>query len=98
MYNQQTIETYLRNYSTLEDASSGSIDDTFRIAKMDLDESLKKLKKASPNLYETILGVFVFGNPIQEQAKRMKVSKRQTIRRMNDGLYMLTMIMNGEVL
>lgn len=98
MYDQQTIELYLRNYTTLVAASQSSIDDDFRIAKMDLDAALLKLKHNSSKLYDTIVGVFVLGNPIQEQAKQMNVSKRQTIRRMNDGLYMLTMIMNGEVL
>jgi CRISPR/Cas system-associated endonuclease Cas3-HD len=68
-----------------------------RTAKIDLDLAMRKLQRKSINLYNTVLGVMVYGNPIQEQAKQMKVSKRQIIRRLDDGLHMLTMIMNGEV-
>jgi hypothetical protein len=66
-------------------------------AKIDLDMAMRKLRHMSVNLYNTVLGVMVYGNPIQEQAKQMGVSKRQIIRRLDDGLHMLTMIMNGEV-
>jgi len=79
-------------------AAKQSADDTYNIAKMDLDRGMHKLHDTSINLYKTVLGVFVFGHPIQEQAKQMNVSKRQISRRLDDGLHMLTMIMNGEVL
>jgi hypothetical protein len=63
---------------------------------MDLDKSLKRLNHTSSNLYKAVVGVFIFGNAIQTQAATQKVSKRQTIRRLDDGIHMLTMIMNGE--
>jgi hypothetical protein len=66
--------------------------------KLDLDIALQKLQDFSGNLHKTIISVFVWGIPIQEQAKRMNVSKRQISRRLDDGLHFLTMIMNGEVL
>ena len=65
---------------------------------MDLDQALVKLQKTNKNLHKTLIGVFVHGTPIQEQAKAMKVSKRQISRRLDDGVHMLTMIMNGEIL
>jgi hypothetical protein len=74
------------------------VDEDLMISKMDLDRAIRKLQKSSPNLYKTIIGVFVYGNPIQEQAKQMDVSKRQINRRLDDAVHMLTMIMNGEVL
>jgi len=98
MYDKPTIETYLRNYTTLSTAIIAGCDEEHHIAKMDLDRALRKLQGFSYNLYATLIGVFVYGNPIQEQAKQMKVSKRQIIRRMDDGLHMLMMIMNGDVL
>jgi|LakMenEpi03Aug12_release.lakeMendotaPanAssembly.Ray.scaffolds.fasta_scaffold1796888_2 hypothetical protein len=98
MYNKQEVESYLRNYTTLCMSIVIGGNDEFHLAKMDLDNAMRKLQSTSDNLYNTVLGVFVYGNPIQEQAKQMNVSKRQIMRRMDDGLHMLTMIMNGEVL
>jgi hypothetical protein len=66
--------------------------------KMDITSAMRKLQQMSVNLHSTLVGVFVYGNPIQEQAKQMNVSTRQISRRLDDGLHMLTMIMNGEVL
>jgi hypothetical protein len=96
-YEKDTVETYLRNYSTLTAAVLTGTSEEIHAAKMDLDSALRKLQGMSVNLYNTIIGVFVWGNPIQEQAKQMNVSKRQIIRRMDDGVHMLTMIMNGEM-
>jgi hypothetical protein len=96
-YEKDTVETYLRNYSTLTAAVLTGADDDLHAAKMDLDDGLKRLRGVSINLYNTLIGVFVWGNPIQEQAEQMNVSKRQIIRRMDDGIYALTMIMNGEM-
>jgi CRISPR/Cas system-associated endonuclease Cas3-HD len=93
-YDPQQVEMMLRNYTSLSDSN----DTNLMAYKVDLDTALKKLKNNSTNLYTTIVGVFISGNQIQEQAKLQEVSKRQTIRRMDDGLYMLTMIMNGDVL
>ena len=64
---------------------------------LDLDTALRKLQKNNSNLYKALVGVFVFGNPIQEQARLMNVSKRQINRRLDDGLHVLTMIMNGDM-
>jgi hypothetical protein len=97
-YQKQEIEAYLREYTTLQVCVVYGYDDDLSVAKIDLDNAIRKLQKSSPNLYKTIMGVFVYGNPIQEQAKQMDVSKRQISRRLDDGVHMLTMIMNGEVL
>lgn len=94
MYEKPMVETFLRNYTAL----CRSNEDELVTAKLDLIMGMRKLRKNSRNLYDTIVGVFVNGNPIQEQAKQMNVSKRQINRRLDDGLHMLTMIMNGEVL
>lgn len=98
MYDKPAIEGYLRNYTTLTTAIMTGCDEEYHVAKMDLDRALRKLQHISANLYNTLIGVFVYGNPIQEQAKKMNVSKRQIIRRLDDGLHMLMMIMNGDVL
>ena len=97
-YTKQEIETFLREYTTLQACVLYGYDIDLVLCKMDLDTAIRKLEKSSPNLYKTIMGVFVYGNPIQEQAKQMDVSKRQISRRLDDGVHMLTMIMNGEVL
>jgi|694.fasta_scaffold48354_2 hypothetical protein len=93
-YSTQQVETMLRNYTALLGSSHADV----ITYKIDLDNGLKKLKHNYPNLYTALVGVFISGNPIQEQAKLQEVSKRQTIRRLNDSLYVLTMIMNGDVL
>jgi hypothetical protein len=98
MYEKQTIEALLRNYSTLTGVLVTGGSEELVAAKMDLDSAMRKLQRNSKNLHNTLIGVFVYGNPIQEQAKQMNVSKRQILRRLDDGLHMLTMIMNGEVL
>lgn len=97
-YTKQEIESYLRNHNSLNQLVLMGGDEDFKIAKMDLDASLGKLQRSNKNLHRTLVGVFVLGTPIQEQAKEMNVSKRQINRRLDDGLHMLTMIMNGELL
>lgn len=97
-YQKQMIEELLRNYTTLAYVIMLTGDEDLHTSKCDLDSALRKLQKVSRNLYDTIIGVFVYGNPIQEQAKQMNVSKRQISRRLDDGLHMLMMTMNGEVL
>lgn len=97
-YQKQEIEAYLREYTTLQVCVVYGYDEDLSVAKVDLDNAIRKLQKSSPNLYKTIIGVFVYGNPIQEQATQMDVSKRQISRRLDDGVHMLAMIMNGEVL
>jgi hypothetical protein len=66
--------------------------------KMDLDMGMETLKRESFNLYKALMGVLVYGNSIQKQANRDNVSKRQINRRLNDGIYTLTLIMNGGTL
>jgi len=88
-YQNDTVENMLRNYYSM-----GTLIDY----KIDLDVGLMKLKNYSSVLYSTIVSVFVNGIPIQEQAKKDEVSRMQINRRLHDGLHMLTMIMNGEVL
>jgi hypothetical protein len=94
VYEISVVENLLRNYYSLQAEPSSAFYDY----KIDLDLSLAKLKKYSPALYLTIINVFVNGIPIQKQAKFDGVSRMQTNRRLHDGLHMLTMIMNGEIL
>jgi hypothetical protein len=72
-------------------------DSTFSFYKLDLEHGLKNLKKQNATLYSTIVNVFVNGVPIQDQALKDGVTTRQVTRRLHDGLYALTLIMNGEV-
>jgi CRISPR/Cas system-associated endonuclease Cas3-HD len=92
-YDKQAVEGMLRNYTTLENTS----DANFLSYKLDLDKALQKLLKEYKNLYYAVVGVFVLGSSIQDQADSQNVSKRQTIRRLDDGIHMLTMIMNGDI-
>jgi hypothetical protein len=87
------VENMLRHYSLLASTSGAEYLDY----RMDLDNSMSVLKQEYPNLYTTLMGVFVIGTPIHEQAKNQKTNKMQIHRRLNDGLHMLTLIMNGEV-
>ena len=97
-YTTQEVEGYLREYTLLKHAATYNSDNENLIVDLlDLDSGLRKLQKMNANLYKTLVGVFVYGNPIQEQANIMDVSKRQINRRLDDGLHVLTMIMNGEV-
>jgi hypothetical protein len=98
MYQKQMVEELLRNYSTISHYIMTSGDEEVHSAKLDLDRGMIKLQNFSKNLHQTLISVFVWGTPIQEQAKAMKVSKRQIHRRLDDGVHFLTMIMNGEVL
>ena len=92
-YSNNMIENMLRHYSLLASTSDAEYLDY----RMDLDNSMSVLKQEYPNLYTTLMGVFVVGTPIHEQAKNQKTNKMQIHRRLNDGLHMLTLIMNGEV-
>ncbi len=92
-YSNNMVENMLRHYSLLASTSGAEYLDY----RMDLDNSMSVLKQEYPNLYTTLMGVFVIGTPIHEQAKNQKTNKMQIHRRLNDGLHMLTLIMNGEV-
>lgn len=98
MYQKQMVEELLRNYSTITHYLITSGNEEVHAAKLDLDMAMQKLQDTSTNLHKTLISVFVWGTPIQEQAKAMNVSKRQIHRRLDDGIHLLTMIMNGEVL
>jgi hypothetical protein len=91
-YTSNMVENMLRNYSLLSSTSDAEYLDY----RMDLDNAMAELKVQYPNLYSALMGVFVVGTPIQEQATLQKVSKMQVHRMLNDGLHMLTLIMNGE--
>ena len=91
-YTNSMVENLLRSYYTLQQHP----DSTFSFYKMDLEIGLKALKRQSAVLYFTVLNVFVNGVPIQEQAEKDSVTTRQVNRRLHDGLYALTLIMNGE--
>lgn len=91
-YTKQVVEHMLRNYTSLSELK----DAEYLTYKIDLDSALKRLRVFSRNLHDAIVGVFILGNTIQEQAAVQKVSKRQTNRRLDDGVHVLTMIMNGD--
>jgi len=90
-YTTEIVENLLRSYYTLQQHP----DSTFTFYKLDLDNSLKALKRQSEVLYFTVVNVFVNGMPIQDQAYNDGVSTRQVNRRLHDGLHALTLIMNG---
>jgi hypothetical protein len=93
MYETDIVENLLRNYYSLQSQP----DSTFSFYKLDLEHGLKALKKQNATLYSTIVNVFVNGVPIQDQAYIDEVSSRQITRRLHDGLYALTLIMNGDI-
>lgn len=93
-YYNNMVENMLRNYSLLASTSDAEYLDY----RMDLDNSMSILKIKYPNLYTALMGIFVLGTPIQEQALLQTTSKMQIHRMLNDGIHMLTMIMNGEIL
>ena len=91
-YTEEIVENLLRNYYSLQ----AHTDSTFSPYKVDLDKSLERLKSESVTLYNTIVNVFINSKPITAQATDDGVTNRQVTRRLHDGLYMLTLIMNGE--
>ena len=92
-YTNNMVENMLRNYSLLASTSDAEYLDY----RMDLDNSMKLLKQRSENLYSALMCVFIIGTPMQEQAKLQNISRMQLHRRLNDGLHLLTLIMNGEL-
>jgi hypothetical protein len=58
---------------------------------------LKGLQKYNNVLYYTLVNVFIYGMPIQDQAYNDGVTTRMVNYRLNDGLDALTNIMNGEM-
>lgn len=91
-YTTQMVENMIRNYLQLEMHP----DQVFADIKVDLDRALQSLRKEDPEVYKTVMGVFVAGTPIQEQAKKDGISKRKVYYRMAAGIASLTAIMNGD--
>lgn len=91
-YEIEIVENLLRNYYSLQSHP----DSAYSFYKVDLEKGLKDLKKQSTTLYNTIVNVFISGMPIQDQAYNDGVTTRQVSRRLHDGLYLLTLLMNGK--
>lgn len=91
-YETDIVENLLRNYYMLQSHT----DTEYLEYKIDLEAGLKTLQEQSKKLYYTVVNVFICGNPIQEQALNDGVTTRQVARRLHDGLYLLTLFMNGK--
>jgi hypothetical protein len=87
------VENLLRNYYSLQQHT----DSTFSFYHIDILSGLKKLKKQNEVLYFAIVNVFVNGQPIQDYAFDSGVTTRMISYRLNDGLELLTNIMNGDM-
>lgn len=90
-YTKTVVENLLRNYYSLQQHP----DSTFSFYYLDLVDGLKELYKQNSVLYYTLVNVFVSGMPIQDQAYNDGVTTRMVNYRLNDGLEMLTSLMNG---
>ena len=93
-YSNNMVENMLRNYSLLGNTNNSE----YVVYRLDLDSAMIVLKNNYTNLYKALMGVFVIGTPIQEQSVLQDVSKMQLHRWLNDGLHILTLIMNGDIL
>lgn len=93
-YNNEQVENMLREYYSFD----RYVDLDLYEYKIDLDMGLAKLNNYSNVLYSTLVNVFINSKPISTEAKDSGVSRMQVNRRLHDGLHLLTMIMNGEVL
>lgn len=93
-YTNEMVENILRNYYSFNKYSDTDLYEY----KIDIDLALKKLSDYSSVLYFTIVNVFINSKPINDEAADSGVSRMQVNRRLHDGLHLLTMIMNGEVL
>lgn len=93
-YTSDVVENILRNYYSFNKYTDTDLYDY----KVDIDIALKKLSNYSSVLYSTIVNVFINSKPITLEASDGGVSRMQINRRLHDGLHLLTMIMNGEIL
>jgi len=93
-YTNEMVENILRNYYSFDKYSDTDLYEY----KIDIDLALKKLSDYSSVLYFTIVNVFINSKPINDEATDSGVSRMQVNRRLHDGLHLLTMIMNGEIL
>lgn len=92
-YTKTVVENLLRNYYSLQQHP----DSTFSFYYLDLVDGLKELYKQNSVLYYTLVNVFVSGMPIQDQAYNDGVTTRMVNYRLNDGLDILTSLMNGVI-
>lgn len=93
-YTNEMVENILRNYYSFNKYTDTDLYEY----KIDIDLALKKLSNYSSVLYFTIVNVFINSKPINTEAADNNVSRMQVNRRLHDGLHLLTMIMNGEIL
>lgn len=93
-YTNNIVENLLRVYYSLNDYP----DETFSDYYLDLLYGLKELQKQNATLYFTLVKVFINSMPIQACAKEENVTPRMINYRLNDGLELLTNIMNGDIL
>jgi hypothetical protein len=91
-YTKTVVENLLRNYYSLQQHP----DSTFSFYYLDLVHGLKELYTENSVLYYTLVNVFISGMPIQDQAYNDGVTTRMINYRLNDGLEMLTNLMNGD--
>ena len=92
-YTKEMVENLLRNYYSLQQHP----DSTFSFYYLDLVDGLKNLHQQHEVLYFTLVNVFVSGMPIQDQALNEGVTTRMVNYRLNEGLDILTNIMNGDM-
>ena len=92
-YTTSIVENLLRNYYSLQQHP----DSTFSFYYLDLVDGLKELYKQNAVLYYTLVNVFISGMPIQDQAYNDGVTTRMINYRLNEGLEMLTNLMNGVI-
>jgi transposase len=97
-YDTKTIKEFLKNYTSITGVYHASGNQDLLITKTEMDIALRKLEDYSTNLFNTLIDVLVLGTTISEHAEEYKISKRQVQRRIDDGLNMLVMIMNKEIL
>lgn len=90
-YSPQFVENLVRNLYTLKDTDLTEYTDLL----MDVERGLERLKAEDANTYKTLMGVFAFGNSIHGQAKLDNITKMQVHRRLDNGLWFITNIMNG---
>lgn len=93
-YQNDMVENILRNYYSFNKYTDTDLYEY----KVDVDIGLQKLSNYSSVLYFTIVNVFINSKPINDEAVDSGVSRMQVNRRLHDGLHLLTMIMNGEIL
>lgn len=93
-YQNDVVENILRNYYSFNKYTDTDLYEY----KVDVDIGLQKLFNYSSVLYFTIVNVFINSKPINDEAVDSGVSRMQVNRRLHDGLHLLTMIMNGEIL